>query len=90
MINVLEGVVDVFTHPELHKGEVFFSNVNEKGFTLLPYQSKRKGVVAYDGEGGKQNFEDWFPVFVSLGELQNLHLKLVEARREFRARSNKA
>jgi len=79
-----EEILDIFTHPELQKGEVFFSNMSTQDFENLLYQSKRRGMTAYNGEGSRQTSEDWFPVFVAREELEISNLNLVDARREFR------
>ncbi len=83
MTDILEGVVDTFSHPERTEGEVFFSNASEKSFPLIPYISKRKGNLAYDGNGNQQTAKDWFPVFILISDLEKSNIKLVDARRNF-------
>lgn len=58
-----------FSHPEARDGEVLFSNMTAAEFEGLEWTSKRMGRTAYDGEGRKLAFEDWFPVFVDGAEL---------------------
>lgn len=82
-MNIFEGVIDTFIHPELQSGEVFFSNMDARSFVNLAYRTKRRGLVAYDGEGNPQASADWTPVFVKRQELEALELNLVIARREF-------
>ncbi len=72
-----------FTHPEIVNGEVFFTNTNKSGFDDISWVTKRKGVFAYDGNGGRIPRSDWFPVFVSISELQERNETLQEARSAF-------
>jgi hypothetical protein len=40
-----------WVHPEAREDEVFFSNMGQAEFEKLGFASKRKGKIAYDGEG---------------------------------------
>ncbi len=57
-------------HPETRNGETFFRNMPEAQFELLNFSSKRKGLVAYDGDGRSLGLPDWFPVFVRVRDLE--------------------
>lgn len=71
-----------FTHPELQKGEVFFTNAEPSQFNFMNFKSKRIGKVAHDGNGNIQEHEDWFPVFLNKKEVENSGLSLMELRRK--------
>ncbi len=71
-----------FTHPELQKGEVFFTNADLSQFNALEFKSKRMGKVAYDGNGNMQNHENWFPVFINNTEVETSGFSLMELRRK--------
>ncbi len=71
-----------FTHPELQKGEVFFTNADLSQFNALEFKSKRIGKVAYDGKGNIQENEDWFPVFLNNKEVQTSGFFLMELRKK--------
>ena len=76
-----------FVHPELLSGEVFFSNANSRVFRWMKWKSKRKGIVAYDGEGritGKGK-ADWFPVFIKAYEMEKGRFTLGDMRRSVRS-----
>jgi hypothetical protein len=74
-----------FTHPELMELEIFFSNASLACFQELPLKTKRKGLIAYDGVGGKLSLEDWFPVFLKESEITDLNASLPDLRRTFHA-----
>lgn len=74
-----------FTHAEIRAKEVFLSNTNDRGWRLISWTSKRRGQIAYDGNGTKLGHVDWFPVFVSSDELSAASLTLQEARRQLRS-----
>lgn len=61
-----------WVHPELKSGEVLLRNMTQAEFTALDYETKRRGMSAYDGEGNPIAHADWLPVF--------LHAKEVDAR----------
>ena len=84
MSNVFKNIIDTFSHPETREGELFFLNTNTAGFENIRYNSKRKGIIAYDGEGNRQNAADWFPVFASIKEFEKSELQLVEERKKFK------
>lgn len=73
-----------FTHPELAKGEIFFTNASRQVFKKISWQTKRMGSVAYNGEGKKQINKNWYPVFISVDELEETGKTLREARMEHR------
>ena len=73
-----------FTHPEIKEGEILFTNSNQKGFDMMDWKSKRKGLVAFDGNGLLTNNDDWFPVFIKKDELERSGKLLEDIRREFR------
>ncbi len=75
--------MDKFIHPELQKGEVFFTNSNYKGFEKMKWTSKRKGSKAYDGEGRLLHDTNWFPVFIQTNELEKHKLDLKTMRRQW-------
>jgi hypothetical protein len=49
-------------HPELRKGEMFLTNVDEEGFRRIGWQTKRIGEIAYDSGGNI--LQGHFPVFI--------------------------
>lgn len=53
-------------HPELRKGEMFFSNDNEEGYKRIGLQTKRMGDVAYDVRGNVIKY--LLPTFVQKDE----------------------
>jgi hypothetical protein len=77
-------------HPEIQQGEIFISNMNGEQFQALGWLSKRKGTVAYDGEGGQLNFADWFPVFIQTAELERRNVSLRDLRTALRWRPRRA
>lgn len=68
-------------HPEVRAGEVFVSATCARGFEQLDFASKRPGEVAYDGDGNRLSFDDWFPVFITTKELEVRGLDLASVRR---------
>jgi len=85
MKNILKNTQEqqiTFIHPELLKGEVFFTNAHRSVFVDMPYTTKRLGRVAYDGEGGRLSVNDWYPVFLKESELSILGRTLLEIRIE--------
>lgn len=77
-------------HPEILQGEVFVSNMDSARFSAFTWLSKRKGSLAYDGEGHLLTARDWFPVFVQESELRDRNLTLTELRRRLRAVQSRA
>ena len=59
------------THPEIHKGEMFLSNMNEEAFQKVRWNTKRSGVGVYDVRGNTIKYSDMFPVFVQKEEYDN-------------------
>lgn len=80
--------IDEFIHPELHENEIFFANTDWDGFRKMRWQTKRKGVVAYDGKGNKLSHADWFPVFLDPDELEKGRVSLAIARQQWRDHAN--
>ena len=78
------GCMQEFIHPELKDGEVFFTNTNATQFKKMRWDTKRKGVVAYDGNGAKLSVADWFPVFLQEAELRLARYNLRSARNFWR------
>lgn len=74
--------IDEFIHPELHENEIFFANTDWNGFRKMRWQTKRKGLVAYDGKGTKLSHADWFPVFLDPDELEKAQVSLAIARQQ--------
>ena len=72
-----------FSHPEMKLGEVFFTNTNTPGYLEIEWVSKRRGRIAYDGEGNRLTVNDWSPVFISEVELEESRKDLQTVRREF-------
>lgn len=73
-----------FNHPELQPGEVFFTNATARQFKMMRWKTKRKGSLAYDGEGNRQIYKNWFPVFLAQAELENVKADLVAERKTWR------
>lgn len=57
-------------HPEMGDGEVFIANVDEQGFLLIKWQSKRRGTVAYNNHGVVIANPTLFPVFAKKEEIR--------------------
>jgi hypothetical protein len=74
----------IFLHPELEEGEVFLTNSNQRVFDQMSWNTKRKGLVALDGEGLMTNNNDWFPVFINKKELVVSGLDINTIRMEIR------
>jgi hypothetical protein len=55
-------------HPELRKGEVFISNVRDDVYHRIPWNSKRRGMQAYDIHG--KRLISGRPVFAQESELR--------------------
>ncbi|MEK9157820.1 MAG: hypothetical protein AAB638_01390 [Patescibacteria group bacterium] len=72
------------SHPEKQPDEVFFTNATARQFRIMRWRTKRKGSVAYDGEGNKLAHKNWFPVFLSKSELDNVKADLVTERKTWR------
>ena len=53
-------------HPELRKGEMFFTNVDTKGFRRMGWVTKRQGQIAYDVNG--KVVQGHLPVFIQKSE----------------------
>ncbi len=77
-------MIKIFIHPERLENEIFFTNCSLWQFENIKFNSKRKGDIAYDGNGEKLNLDDWFPVFIKVSELIATNKTLVEARNLFR------
>jgi len=75
--------IQTFTHPETKPGETFFTNANTPGYLEMEWISKRRGRIAYDGEGNPLTAKDWSPVFISEAELAESGVNLQTLRREF-------
>lgn len=59
-------------HPEARHGEVFLTNANLASFNAIAWTTKRRGLVALDGDDAPVMFydkHDFRPVFVSINEL---------------------
>ena len=67
-------------HPELRQGEVFLTNANPQTYSIIKWNSKRKGRQPYDGEGNPINASAWFPVFIQERELEKSGTTLSETR----------
>lgn len=71
--------------------EMFLANSSSKQYSNLTFKTKRKGNIAYDGNGGippaHEKSDDWFPVFVKTDELTEFlvknNLTLMQFRRDF-------
>lgn len=74
----------IFAHPELEEGEIFLTNSNQRVFEDMEWLSKRKGLVALDGNGLMTNNTDWFPVFISKKELYDSGRDIKDIRQEIR------
>lgn len=77
-------MAEEFIHPETQQGETFFINTDTKGFSLMEWNTKRKGLQTYDGEGNRIEHDDWFSVFIQKEELEKQNLSLQELRRKWR------
>jgi hypothetical protein len=73
-----------FHHPEVLVGEVFLSNMSLLQFNSLNITSKRKGGVAFDGEGNQLTNSDWFPIFIKEAEIFEHCTSLSELRKGLR------
>jgi hypothetical protein len=78
-----------FLHPELSRGEVFFSNADAEGFGTMKFQTKRMGSRAYDGKGNPLSPVNWFPVFLQAEELSRQNTSLPDCRKRFRRERSK-
>ena len=76
--------METFNHPEIQTGEVFFTNANARQFKLMRWTTKRKGSVAYDGEGNKLGHTNWFPIFLGQAELENVKADIQAERKTWR------
>lgn len=63
-------------HPELGNREVFFTNASSEDYREMQFFTKRRGKVAYDGNGNSLRAEDWFPVFIRKEELLGFKITL--------------
>lgn len=77
-----ENMVE-FIHPEKKEDEVFFTNASGRQFKWMRWVTKRKGVLAYDGEGNPLNQKNWFPVFIKKEELDQTKADLKTERKTF-------
>jgi hypothetical protein len=50
--------------------EVFIANVDKQGFSLINWQSKRRGTVAYSNHGVRIQDPSLFPVFAKKEEIR--------------------
>jgi len=57
-----------YNHPETREGETFLTNIDEKGFFEIGWQTKRRGVIAYTKDG--RILQENFPVFVQKSEME--------------------
>ena len=73
-----------FIHPEKQDGEIFFTNATRGQFKLMRWSSKRKGIIAYDGEGKQLSYKNWFPIFLKKEELDNVKADLRTERKSWR------
>lgn len=74
---------DEYAHPELRTGELFFRNMSSREYAELAMQSKRMGLIAYDGRGNRLSAVDWFPVFLSESEVRERQLTIKQLRASF-------
>jgi len=51
---------------------------------MMRWKTKRKGSAAYDGEGNRQSYKNWFPVFLARSELENVKADLLTERKTWR------
>lgn len=56
-------------HPELHRGEVFCTNIVPVSFDRVRFKTKRMGILAYDMHGIP--LPGFVPVFISLKEARD-------------------
>jgi hypothetical protein len=75
-----------FVHPELGDGELFFTNSDLLEFEQMTWRTKRKGNIAYDGNGNPLSNENWFPVFLQQMEIALVGKNLTQIRKIFRAK----
>jgi hypothetical protein len=62
-------------HPECADDEVFLTNADRDLFAKITIQSKRLGLVAYDGAGAEiQSGGEWYPVFVKSRDTTSFNL----------------
>lgn len=80
----MDSFSPIFIHPEARIGEIFFSNCDSRAFSLLEFNTKRLGTIAYDGNGNKSHKDNWFPVFISIRELRSMDSNLKILRNKFR------
>ncbi len=76
--------METFIHPERREEEVFFTNATARQFKLMRWDSKRLGKVPYDGEGNRQEYKNWFPVFLAKTELENVKADINAERKTWR------
>ena len=76
--------MEPFTHPEKQGDEVFFTNGTARQFRLMRWETKRKGAIAYDGEGKQLNHKGWFPIFLKKSELDAVKADLKTERKTWR------
>jgi len=74
-----------FVHPETLENEIFFTNCNADQFVSMKWTTKRKGQVAYNGDGVRLDITNWFPVFINQDELKIGQKDLSLIRKEFRS-----
>jgi hypothetical protein len=75
---------NIFTHPEIKNGEIFFTNASRLQFKLMRWKSKRRGNNAYDGDGKQLNYKNWFPIFLAKAELDDVRSDLKTERKSWR------
>lgn len=73
-----------FSHPEMDKTEVFFTNGELSWFVNLQFESKRLGKISYDGNGNRLTIKNWYPIFLKKIELRRIDKTLTEIRKSFR------
>lgn len=57
-------------HPEMRDDEVFIANVDKQGFSLVNWQSKRRGNTPYNNNGVQIQDPSLFPVFAKKEEIR--------------------
>ncbi|MEK7187621.1 MAG: hypothetical protein AAB691_02085 [Patescibacteria group bacterium] len=78
-------------HPEARESEIFVRNMSEAHYLLFSdWSSRRRGRVAYDGDGNALNFSDWLPVFIEVWELEERHISISELRRNLLTKEQEA
>ena len=82
--NYYNGYMEPLGHPEAQQGEVFFTNATARQFKMMRWQTKRRGRVAYDGEGNRLDYKNWYPVFLHKEELDNVKADLIVERKTWR------